>query len=394
MSPSGSPLSPLKVLIVDDDTFIADILKKVAEKLGCNVKCIHNGNEVSPALVAYNPDVIFLDLVLPGIDGVEIIHVLSQAGCKAKIVLMSGLDKRTLSSVSEVAKKSQLHLMGAVTKPFAPGQVESILQPLIEANTEKVEVDEVNQAISIFGPQILYEPEIPVNASQAGEMNWVRVSLVWRMDDEQLTSMSKILAESAAPNLARGLIEFTLRQIYTDQKLLNSAQPNMGIKLPISNEMLTNEAAPDFLDQIVKRNNLFNQSIMLEISEDSILNSSESTFNVLSRLKIKGFKLAVCIREQNDMVLTILNKLPIDELVLDMAGSSYREDQLRDAETEFQVASLVSYASSAGLTTSAKNVHSQQQNSFVERCRLAQVSGKYVQSPADSGTIVNFFGKR
>ena len=393
MGPPESSQSTLKVLIVDDDTFIADILKKLAEKLGCSTRCIHDGNEVSSALTAYNPDVIFLDLVLPGIDGVEIIQVLSSVGSKAKIVLMSALDKRTLSSVSEVAKKSQLDLVEAITKPFAPGQVEGILQPLIAANAEQQEAESAGQAVTIFGPCVLYEPEVPVESTLSGEMKWVRVILVWQTDDEQLVNIEKVLTESAAPRIAKGIVEFTIRQIHADQNLSTSTQLNLGIKLPISDDMLNDEAAPDFLDQIVKRSNLSNQSVMFEISEDSILKATETTFSVLSRLKIKGFKLAVCIREQNDQVLTILNKLPIDELVLDMAGSSYREGKIGDSETEFQVASLVSYAASAGLTTSAKNVYSQQQNAFAQRCKLENISGHYVQEPANSDTIVDFYSR-
>ena len=94
MSSTQESPGNFKILVVDDDTFIANILKRIVEKLGCDVKCIHDGNEVGNALIAYEPDVIFLDLILPGIDGVEIIRDLGQAGCKSKIVLMSGLDKR------------------------------------------------------------------------------------------------------------------------------------------------------------------------------------------------------------------------------------------------------------------------------------------------------------
>ena len=132
MSSTQESPGNFKILVVDDDTFIANILKRIVEKLGCDVKCIHDGNEVGNALIAYEPDVIFLDLILPGIDGVEIIRDLGQAGCKSKIVLMSGLDKRTLASVSLGAKQNSLDVIDAITKPFAPGQVEGILQPLID----------------------------------------------------------------------------------------------------------------------------------------------------------------------------------------------------------------------------------------------------------------------
>ena len=100
----------LNVLVVDDEARISSILKRIIEKLCCEVKCIEDGNQVGNALIAYEPDVIFLDLAMPGIDGVEVISGLGQAGCKSKIVLMSGIDKRTLSYVSEGARQNQLIL--------------------------------------------------------------------------------------------------------------------------------------------------------------------------------------------------------------------------------------------------------------------------------------------
>jgi len=55
--------------------------------------CIEDGNHAGNALIAREHDVIFLDLVMPGIEGVEVISGLAQAGCKSKIILISGIDK-------------------------------------------------------------------------------------------------------------------------------------------------------------------------------------------------------------------------------------------------------------------------------------------------------------
>ncbi len=391
MNSIENPQPALKVLIVDDDTFIADVLKSVAERLACSVICIHDGKDVGTALLAYKPDVIFLDLVLPGFDGVEIIQLLAGAGCKAKIVLMSGLDKRTLSSVSEFARKCGLDFMEAVTKPFAAGQVESILQPLQAAQKSSVEIAAIGQTATSFGPHILYEPELHLDDTPANSLDWVRASLVWQMDDNIDLAIGSIFTDSAKPKLAKGLIEFTLRAILADKPILNKEGKIVGIKLAISDTLLSDQTVPDFLENIVKRAELSQQSVMFEIEENTIIDSSETRFDVLSRLKIKGFKLAVSIREENDKVLSILGKLPIDELVIDMKGRNYSQNSIGNAETEFQVGSLVSYASKADLVTSVKNVYNEQQLSFAKNCRLAKASGHYFQAPADSVTVGEFY---
>lgn len=378
-------------MVVDDDTIIANIVKTVAEKLSCSVQCIHNGEEVGTAFVAFKPDVIFLDLVLPGIDGVEIIRILSKAGCSAKIVLMSGLDERTLSSVSEMARKNNLDLTEAVSKPFAPGQLEGILRPLITLNDKPPLADDIAEDLPVFGPIVLFEPELSLENNGPDLVKWVRAKLNWLMDDNHPVDFDNILTEAASPKMAKGLIQFILMEAAKNENLFRSGQ-NLGIKLPIHDDLLKDDTIPDYLERIVKQYLLSNQHIMLEVSESAVLSSVETTFDVLARLKIKGFKLAVCVRDKNDQVLGILKELPVDELVIDMEGEGYRDNAIT-TETEFQIGSLMSYAASAGLTTSAKNVYSEKQNSFIRQCRLAKASGHYISEPKAGAAVLDFYAQ-
>jgi CheY-like chemotaxis protein len=197
----------LKTLVVDDEPRISNILKRLVERLGCEVMCIEDGNEVGNALLAYTPDVIFLDLIMPGVDGAEVISRLGQAGCTSKIVLMSGLDKRTLSAVSEEARQNQLDVIGAITKPFAPGQVEGILQPLIDAKASAKTSGAAIPPISNFEPQVVYEPELDLGTDSSNSNYWVRPSLSWGMDDGQIVDINTLIEDSYHPRIARGELQ-------------------------------------------------------------------------------------------------------------------------------------------------------------------------------------------
>ncbi|PCI80778.1 MAG: hypothetical protein COB20_02675 [SAR86 cluster bacterium] len=394
MSVSATPeaRSALKVLAVDDDTFISDLLKRLATKVGCAVHCIHDGAEVGNALLAYRPEIIFLDLVLPGIDGVEIIRILAKAECKAKIVLMSGLDKRTLSSVEEVAKKSKLDVIGAISKPFEPGQIEGILQPLVESKrTASLRVDSTTQTETCLGPHLSYEPEQSLSESSEGSTNWARVSYVWKLDDEQLMDIDSILDETVKPRISRGIIEVILRTAKSDKENGVIDPLKFGLKIALPQNLLSDESTPDYLSELVQASGLGNQNILFEIDENAIINSSDTTSDVLSRLKIKGFKLAVCVKDQSDQVLAALDKLPVDEIVVNMATEQFGESYINNTETEFQVASLVSYAAGAGLVTSVKNAASDQQLNFAKRCNFQKASGLCIQSPSDGISAMEFF---
>jgi|TARA_B110000208_G_C11793610_1_gene438607 CheY-like chemotaxis protein len=379
----------LKVLVVDDEARISSILKRIIEKLSCEVKCIEDGNQVGNALIAYEPDVIFLDLAMPGIDGVEVISGLGQAGCKSKIVLMSGIDKRTLSYVSEGARQNQLDVIDTITKPFALGQVEGILQPLIDAKTLSAGI----QPISSFGPQAVFEPELNLDIDSSHDNYWVRANLVWRMDDGQIVSMSTLAEDIYRPKIAKGSVATLLRYTPTTKGIFKDNAKETCLKIPLPSELLHDNSTPDYLEKIVKQANLVSSNVQFEIDERVIVDSAKSISYVLSRLKIKGFGLGVSVKENPDEILSLLNKLPIDELTLNMADDRFRPSQIDDAETEYQVASFVSYVSGVNLVASVKNVLNKQQMDFAKRCKFLKASGRFIREPGSADEIREYFGK-
>jgi two-component system, OmpR family, response regulator len=63
---------PLKVLCVDDNVDSADSLAAVLELLGCNARVSYSGTAALHDFGDYRPDACFLDLQMPGMDGLEV----------------------------------------------------------------------------------------------------------------------------------------------------------------------------------------------------------------------------------------------------------------------------------------------------------------------------------
>ncbi len=61
-----------KILVVDDEKPIADILEFNLKKEGYEVHCAYDGNEALQMVEDLNPDMILLDIMLPNKDGVEV----------------------------------------------------------------------------------------------------------------------------------------------------------------------------------------------------------------------------------------------------------------------------------------------------------------------------------
>lgn len=61
------------VLVVDDDPDVCMIIQDVLESEGCQVTIVHNGVEALRVLEEYKPDLILLDLMMPVMDGWEVL---------------------------------------------------------------------------------------------------------------------------------------------------------------------------------------------------------------------------------------------------------------------------------------------------------------------------------
>lgn len=102
-----------KLLVVDDEKPIADILKFTFEKEGYQVVCAYDGEEALVVVQNERPDLILLDVMLPGRDGMDVCRAVRQSH-DVPIIMLTAKD-------SELDKVLGLEL-GAddyVTKPFS-----------------------------------------------------------------------------------------------------------------------------------------------------------------------------------------------------------------------------------------------------------------------------------
>ncbi|GGE05798.1 transcriptional regulatory protein WalR [Marinithermofilum abyssi] len=102
-----------KILVVEDEKPIADILQFNLSKEGYEVECVHDGDEAVHRIFQDPPDLVLLDLMLPGTDGIEVCRKVRQS-FQMPIIMVTAKD-------SEVDKVLGLEI-GAddyVTKPFS-----------------------------------------------------------------------------------------------------------------------------------------------------------------------------------------------------------------------------------------------------------------------------------
>jgi len=91
---SGSDYSGARILIVDDDSAIRDLLFQILTKNGYLVKTAVDGFDAGIKVVEFGPELILMDLVMPGMDGIEACRrIKDKSGTsEIKVLMMTGFD--------------------------------------------------------------------------------------------------------------------------------------------------------------------------------------------------------------------------------------------------------------------------------------------------------------
>ncbi len=120
------------MLVVDDDPRITDLVRRILAYEGYSVAVAASGNEALTRTLERPPDLIVLDLMLPGLDGLEVARRLRAAGDNVPILMLTARDA--------VADRVEGFEMGAddyLVKPFAPEELLARVKALLRRNQEK-----------------------------------------------------------------------------------------------------------------------------------------------------------------------------------------------------------------------------------------------------------------
>ena len=121
-----------RVLIADDDTVVRDVVRRYLERDGLEVSIAHDGKEALRLLGSQRIDVAVLDVMMPGVSGLEAIRAIRADPALADLPVIL-LTARAQESDVETGFDS-----GAddyITKPFSPRELASRVQALLSRST-------------------------------------------------------------------------------------------------------------------------------------------------------------------------------------------------------------------------------------------------------------------
>jgi DNA-binding response OmpR family regulator len=126
------------VLVVDDDPTVSDVVRRYLEQDGCRVRLVADGRAALAAVAAEVPDLVVLDLMLGGIDGLEVCRRLRARWPDLPVIMLTALGEESDRVVGlEVGADDY------VTKPFSPRELVLRVRSVLRRSTPKADAQPV-----------------------------------------------------------------------------------------------------------------------------------------------------------------------------------------------------------------------------------------------------------
>ncbi|MGI8728988.1 MAG: response regulator [Solirubrobacteraceae bacterium] len=152
-----------RILVVDDEPTIAEIVSRYLERAGFETRVAADGHAALARASTWHPDLVVLDLMLPGLDGLEVMRLLREGGGpRVAIILLTAKDEQ-----SDRIDGLRLGADDYVVKPFSPAElvarVEAVLRrtepdedgPEPVLRFDELEIDPAGRRVSVGGEEIV-----------------------------------------------------------------------------------------------------------------------------------------------------------------------------------------------------------------------------------------------
>jgi EAL domain-containing protein (putative c-di-GMP-specific phosphodiesterase class I) len=312
------------ILLLDDDPFALKLLSHQLHELGFDkVMSYESGHEAMAWLKdhADQVDLIFCDLQMPGMDGVEFLRSLGEIGYGGTLLLISGEDERMLQTAQMLASAQRLKVQGLLQKPLPLSRLaEMLAAPPPETGgshavfRKSYPAEELRQAIAAGQLLVYYQPKVMLaNGNVVGVEALVR----WRHPEDGLVLPEQFLATAMAHEMMEELTKTVLDSALQDTRYWQEdGRPlQLCVNIPIGH--LNNLDFPDRVAQMAKRARRPLPALALEIAESGLADHSLPALDILARLRLKKVGLAVDDFGSNQSSFMQLRSVPFDELKID-----------------------------------------------------------------------------
>jgi EAL domain-containing protein (putative c-di-GMP-specific phosphodiesterase class I)/FixJ family two-component response regulator len=365
-----------RLLSLDDDAEIGKIIGAVAEKAGFDTAITESAETFSERMRDLDPDVAVLDLQMPDMDGIQLLRRLADMEAKCGIVLVTGVDRRTIASAEQYALKRGLNVMGTLQKPFQPEDLLRKLQS-VKGLLHPLDAEDFEQAIENGQLCVHYQP-VARYANGGWEIDSVEALLRWEHPERGTLLPGAFLRFGEDRDMSRRMTDFVINRGLEQIRGWQASSVALGLRVNLSAALITDVEFPDRLQTALEQFEINGASLTLEVNETAMLAEHPETFDILTRLRLKQIRLAIDDFGIGYSSLTQLFRMPFSEMKIDRSLVTRAPES---EEARIGIEALVDLAHKLGLEVCGEGVESAEALDFLAGVDCDAAQGFFVSPP-------------
>jgi EAL domain-containing protein (putative c-di-GMP-specific phosphodiesterase class I)/ActR/RegA family two-component response regulator len=374
-----------RLLAIDDEDGLLAVVRAVGADAGYDVVTTTDAGVFIEKTREWQPTLVFMDLQMPDVDGVELLRRLAANNVSAPIVLMSGVEDKVLRTIGDLGADLGLNMRGVLPKPV---RLETFRRTLEQhaAPTTAQRHDDLRKAIESDQLTLYYQPIVKLATREAIA---VEALVRWQhpTDGLVLPDLFVPLAEEC------GLIDDLTRCVLRTAVAQSARWAAAGIVLPIAVNLsalnLNDDGFPDRLTALCREHGVDPQQIWLELTETATAHDPRGLKASLSRLRLKGFRLAIDDFGIGYSSMMQLRSLPFSELKID---KSFVGDMLRSEDAGIIVDAILALAGAFRMDVVAEGIETEAQLAALVKRGTVTGQGYLFSRPAPADEIARRFG--
>ena len=374
-----------RAVVVDDMPEIANFLCDLCRSVGFEAERIADARSVDPEDLEH-ASVVFLDLSMPGLDGVEFMRVLGGARLRTPIVLVSGHDQCTLQAAAEAGRECGLDIHGLLRKPFSIAQFEQLATSLGTRSAAAeppapVDPEVITTALETNGIEPYFQPKIHLDRLEVvGFEALARL----RLPDGVLLPPGRFIDVAAEAGLLGRLTDRMLILALDAWRDWSEKGMDWTVAVNIPASRLQDVRFPDQLEELYGLWGIDRSRLILEITETELLDHYGRAMDALARLAMKQVALSIDDFGTGFSSLAQLKRLPCVEMKIDR---SFVADIETSEHSEVIVRKSIELGRELGLTVTAEGIENQRQIDLLRLMGCDHGQGFFISRPEPRGRI-------
>jgi len=376
-----------RLLILDDESAVAETIAMLAEYSGHRAEWTSDPMEFLDLVRTWAPTHLALDLMMPEMDGIDVLGVLAEDGCTAEIILSSGVGGRLLEAARLFATENGLRIAGVLSKPFGAVALDTLLalpssppaQPSggapMASVVAAIGVAELAAALERpDGIEVAYQPKV---ACGSGRLTGFEALARWHHPDVGWVPPLHFVAIAEDNDLVEKLTDRVVSQALT-WFAAEVRDELLTLAVNISPLSLADPKLVTRLTQHCANAGVDPSRVVLELTESRRTRDLAMSLKLLTRLRMHGFHLSLDDFGTGYSSMQRLAQLPFSEIKVDR---SFVSEAATSEEARTVVKSVVDLGHGLGLTVTAEGVEDQETLDLLDALGTDLAQGYHVARP-------------